>query len=277
MNSTAFVGIGSSSFTGNVKSELAQCRRSAPASVTMALYSQTGLSKTGFRSRAIVKTAGAALEKADEYFAATVTRRYKKFAVPTGVYTPQCTEGNVKGQAEEKRNAALSKQFRMNQRSAFSKAHDRFENRKQALIAAHGCSAEEKLLVSNPKLAAAYVLGQTEAMRTCSRYYVPESIAEEYMAAAVDKQMKMRGVPGGVYSLSCAEGTAKGQAEAARVAALGTAFRTAQVSESTKAAARYDSAAYGRNHFGHGCEHEEMEFNTYPACAAAMRSSAYGY
>mmetsp|Transcript_10797 Transcript_10797/g.28897 ORF Transcript_10797/g.28897 Transcript_10797/m.28897 type:complete len:285 (-) Transcript_10797:849-1703(-) len=279
----AFVGSAASSFAGgavgakseNVAVAVAPAKRSA--AVSMSVYPQTGLVQSRFRARAVVKTAAKRKDKVDEYFAASVTRQYKQMAVPFGEYTTQCAEGAVRGQAEERRNAALSRQFRLKQRSPAAKAHALFENRKQALIAAHNCSAEEKLFVSYPKLAAAYVLGKAEAMRTCSRYVVPDSVAEEYMAAAVDKQMKMRGARGGVYSSSCVEGNQKGQAEQARVHGLAAAFRAAQKSPAQKSGERYAAAKYGRLQFAHGCEHEEQEFNKYPACAAAMRSTAYGY
>mmetsp|Transcript_10750 Transcript_10750/g.22850 ORF Transcript_10750/g.22850 Transcript_10750/m.22850 type:complete len:297 (-) Transcript_10750:157-1047(-) len=217
------------------------------------------------------------VSKADDFFARSVTMQYKAFACPTGVYSVQCAEGSVKGAAHEKRAMSASAAYRLSQAPAAFKAHALFENRKHAIIASHGCQHEEDLFVRYPKLAAAYVMGQKEAARSCSRYVEPESIEEEFMAAAVDKQMKMRGAPFGVYSLSCAEANQKGQAEQARVAALAVAFRSTQKSESERTGERYAASKYARDHFGHGCEHEEQEFNKFPACGAAMRSSAYGY
>mmetsp|Transcript_9100 Transcript_9100/g.16372 ORF Transcript_9100/g.16372 Transcript_9100/m.16372 type:complete len:276 (-) Transcript_9100:93-920(-) len=273
----AFVGgVPSSSFVLKNKLPSVSSKRS-PSAIQMSIYPQTGLTNTRFSVRRVKKTAEKRVAAADAYFARSVTRQYKNTAVPFGVYLPQCTEGTIKGMAEEKRSAALSREFRLKQRSPAMKAHALFENRKQAIIGAHNCSYEEKLVSKYPALAAAFVLGMTEASRACSRYVVPETVAEEYMASAVDKQMKMRAVKGGVYSLSCAEGVAKGQAEQARVSALGTAFRSAQKGASATTAERYNAAKYGRVFHGHGCEHEEQEFNKFPACAAAMRPSSYGY
>eukprot|EP00186_Timspurckia_oligopyrenoides_P001648 CAMPEP_0182449412 /NCGR_PEP_ID=MMETSP1172-20130603/34186_1 /TAXON_ID=708627 /ORGANISM="Timspurckia oligopyrenoides, Strain CCMP3278" /LENGTH=292 /DNA_ID=CAMNT_0024646683 /DNA_START=55 /DNA_END=933 /DNA_ORIENTATION=+ len=217
------------------------------------------------------------LSEADLYFARSVTAQYKAFACAGGIYDTQCAEGSYKGAAYEKRAMALSAQFRNKQRSPAAKARELFENRRHAIIEAHDCQHEEDLFVRFPKLSSAYVMGKSEAMRTCSRYVVPESVEEEYMAAAVDRQMKMRGVPGGVYSSSCTEANQKGQAEQARVAALATAFRSAQKSVNKKTQERYNAAKYGRDHFGHGCDHEEYEFNKFPASAAAMRPTSYGY
>ncbi|KAA8495887.1 R-phycoerythrin gamma chain, chloroplastic [Porphyridium purpureum] len=271
----AFVGSAASAFTG--ASAVKANEKRSVCSLQMVAMPQTGLVNSKFSARMAKKTAKQTKNKVDEYMARSVQRQYKQAAVATGVYGTQCTEGTVKGAAEASRSAALSRQFRIKQRSAFSKAHDLFEFRKHAIIAAAGCSYEEKMVTRFPKLAAAMVLGQTEMMRTCSRYVVPESVEEEYMAASVDKQMKRRGAPGGVYSLSCAEGVAKGQAEIARVSALGAAYRAASKSASAVTAERYNSMAYGRVHFAHGCSYEEQQFNKYPAAAAAMRSDSYGY
>lgn len=216
-------------------------------------------------------------KKADEFFARSVTMQYKAFACPNGEYTTQCMEGSVKQAAFEKRAMALSAQFRARQASPAAKARAMFENRRHAIIAAGGCDHEEKLFTRFPQLSAAYTHGQTEAFRTCSRYAVPESLEEEYMAASVDRQMKERAAAGGVYRPACTEANQKGQAEQARVAALAVSFRSTQASDSTVTKQRYDTAKYGRDHFAHGCDYEESLFNKYPASAAAMRSKSYGY
>ncbi|KAA8495886.1 R-phycoerythrin gamma chain, chloroplastic [Porphyridium purpureum] len=268
------------------------CRAAKPAQLTM-LTGYDSKSSPNFPNRAATRErrtvsfnarvarnksqAKKILEKADEFFARSVTMQYKAFACPNGVYDIQCTEGTVKGAAYEKRAMAVSAAFRAKQASPAAKARALFENRRHAIIASHECQHEEDLFVRFPKLSAAYMMGKTEAMRTCSRYVVPDSLEEEYMAASVDRQMKERACPGGVYASSCVEGNAKGQAEQARVAALATAFRSAQKSASKTTAERYSSAAYGRDHFAHGCSYEESVFNTYPATAAAMRSKSYNY
>eukprot|EP00182_Erythrolobus_australicus_P003604 CAMPEP_0185841454 /NCGR_PEP_ID=MMETSP1353-20130828/17903_1 /TAXON_ID=1077150 /ORGANISM="Erythrolobus australicus, Strain CCMP3124" /LENGTH=296 /DNA_ID=CAMNT_0028540929 /DNA_START=152 /DNA_END=1042 /DNA_ORIENTATION=+ len=263
------------------KNALVMIQGNAKASVNMPAKASTrGRRTVAFNARVARNRQAAAgiISTADDFFARSVTMQYKAFACPTGVYTPQCTEGTYKGAAFEKRAMALSAAFRLKQRSPAAKAHALFENRRRAIIASeHECHYEESLFVRYPKLAAAFVLGKAEAMRTCSRYVQPETVEEEYMAAAVDKQMKMRGARGGVYSSSCVEGNQKGQAEQARVHGLAAAFRAAQKSPAQKSGERYAAAKYGRLQFAHGCEHEEQEFNKYPACAAAMRSTAYGY
>lgn len=217
------------------------------------------------------------LAKADEYFARSVTMQYKAFACPTGVYDTQCAEGSVKGAAYEKRAMALSAQFRAKQRSPAAKARELYENRRHAIIESQMCQHEEDLFNRFPRLSSAYVLGKSEAMRTCSRYVNAETVVEEYMAASVDKQMKKRAVPGGVYSPACTEGNQKGQAEQARVAALATAYRSAQKSEGKVRQERYNAAKYGRDHFAQDCHHEQVQFAKYPAAAASMRSTSYGY
>uniref|UniRef100_A0A7S0ZID6 R-phycoerythrin gamma chain, chloroplastic n=1 Tax=Timspurckia oligopyrenoides TaxID=708627 RepID=A0A7S0ZID6_9RHOD len=249
----------------------------SPASASMRRMQNKVPKMTGFSTKLVKKSAGKTLDKADEFFARSVTMQYKAYAAPYGTYTPQCTEGSVKGAAFEKRAMALSAAFRSKQKSPGQKAFEKFEMRKMAVIAAAGCDHEEKMFLKYPKLAKAYVLGSAEAMRTCQRYAVPETIAEEYMAAALDKVNKMRGAPNGVYSSSCVEGNAKGQAEQARVAALATAYRSAMKSTSQFEAEKFASSKYARDMFAHGCNHEEKIFNKYPAVAAGMRSVSYGY
>eukprot|EP00180_Rhodochaete_pulchella_P001506 Plantae.Rhodophyta-Rhodochaete_pulchella.ctg2321.p1 GENE.Plantae.Rhodophyta-Rhodochaete_pulchella.ctg2321~~Plantae.Rhodophyta-Rhodochaete_pulchella.ctg2321.p1 ORF type:complete len:199 (-),score=27.95 Plantae.Rhodophyta-Rhodochaete_pulchella.ctg2321:590-1108(-) len=151
-----------------------------------------------------------------------------------------------------------------------------FENRKRAVIAANGCSYEESLITKFPKSTAAYILGQAEANRTCSRYASSPSAEETYMKSSVDRQMKMRAC-NGVYSMACTEGTYKGQAELARVMGLSTEFRMNQTSQLEKERAKFESKKYALAQYSNGCSYEEELFVTYPAAAASMRPSSYGY
>nr|ATG31134.1 LR gamma8 [Griffithsia pacifica]5Y6P_hY Chain hY, LR_gamma8 [Griffithsia pacifica]5Y6P_hZ Chain hZ, LR_gamma8 [Griffithsia pacifica]5Y6P_ly Chain ly, LR_gamma8 [Griffithsia pacifica]5Y6P_lz Chain lz, LR_gamma8 [Griffithsia pacifica] len=216
-------------------------------------------------------------QPADQYMANCIVKQYKAMATPTGVYTTQCTEGVVRGQAEEARNAALSAAFRMKQRSSAQKFGDFCESRRMAVIGAHGCSYEESLLTKFPAAARAYTTASSEAKGNCVRYADGTSPAETYMAACVDKQMKFRSVPMGVYDVLCSDGNTKGVAEYKRVSAMSVRFRSNQMSTLYKMQAKYNNAAYARNYFGHGCSYEENLFNKYPAVSASMRPSTARY
>jgi len=192
-------------------------------------------------------------------------------------YQPACTEGSAKGHADASRIAALSSRFRGGHRSTAAKLGDFFETRRRATTVAAGCTYEESLIGRFPAAAAATVLGAAEVGRTCVRYGVPRSAAETFMVRAVDAQMKARAVVGGVYAPSCSDGGAAGEAETARVTALAAAFRARAAPAGVDAAARFDSAAYARDHFGHGCDYEEALFNKWGAVAAAMRPSTARY
>lgn len=218
-----------------------------------------------------------AFTSADRYMAKCVNMQYKMTAVPNGVYSVRCTEGTVKQQAEESRSAALSAEFRMKQRSRVQKFGDYTETRRNAIIAAQGCSYEEKLVDRFPISARAVVRGSSEAKGVCVRYAVGATPAEEYMAGCVDKQSKFRSVPYGVYDVLCSDGNAKTVAEFKRVSALSARFRAGQLSKVAKEQIKFDSAKYARDYFGHGCSYEEALFNKYPAVSASMRPDAARY
>lgn len=208
---------------------------------------------------------------------ATIEKAYKEKTMNvTGIYSTQCAEGASKGAAEQARVRALSAKFRMNQVSPREKAQMMYDNRKAAIINSHGCNHEEKMFVNYPKCAATYNIKQSEAMLTCTRYGIPESYAEKYMAQSVENQMKARAVPNGEYTTKCSDGAWKDLSESARVAALSTRYRTAQMSPIAREQAKYNSANYAIANFGHGCGYEEDIFNKYPSVAGAMRSRAYG-
>lgn len=61
------------------------------------------------------------MRKGDAYMAECTKKQYKMTDAPFGVYNIQCTEGTVRGQAEEGRNLALSTSFRLVQRSTSQK------------------------------------------------------------------------------------------------------------------------------------------------------------
>jgi len=212
----------------------------------------------------------------DDYMAASVIRQYKAAAVPGGVYTPQCTEGAVPGDAEAKRVYAITQAFRARQSTARAAAANRFETRRRGIIAAHGCSHEEGRVVAFPSMAANMVIGQAEALRACSRYQVPASKAEKYMADAVERQYAAIQCPTGEFTV-CTDGAAKGEADAARVAGGSTAFRARTLSTGAKAQGRFNAQAYATTQYGHGCGYEEALFAAYPAVAGAMRPSTGAY
>lgn len=209
---------------------------------------------------------------ADKYMANTVTLQYKAAAVATGIYSVRCTEGVIKGQAEEARNAALSMQFRMKQRSTVNKFADYVETRRKAIVACKGCSYEEALISKYPASARAMVTGASEAKATCSRYAVSMDDAERYMTSSVDNQLKRKAVATGVYDVICSDGNARNVAEYKRVSSLGAKFRIRQLSTVAKEQMKFDASKYAREFFGHGCDYEERLFNKYPAVSVSMRN-----
>eukprot|EP00168_Porphyra_purpurea_P017765 TRINITY_DN629_c0_g1_i9.p2 TRINITY_DN629_c0_g1~~TRINITY_DN629_c0_g1_i9.p2 ORF type:complete len:406 (-),score=127.19 TRINITY_DN629_c0_g1_i9:161-1249(-) len=212
----------------------------------------------------------------DDYMAASVMRQYKAAAVPGGVYTPQCTEGAAAGDAEAKRVYATTQAFRARQSTARAAAAARFETRRRGIMAAHGCAHEEDRVVAFPSMAASMVIGQAEALRACSRYQVPASPAERYMAAAVERRYAAVQCPTGEFTV-CTDGAAKGEAEAARVAGGSTAYRARTLPTGTQAQGRFNARAYATAQYGHGCGYEEALFAAYPAVAGAMRPSTGAY
>eukprot|EP00183_Erythrolobus_madagascarensis_P006083 CAMPEP_0185845180 /NCGR_PEP_ID=MMETSP1354-20130828/1209_1 /TAXON_ID=708628 /ORGANISM="Erythrolobus madagascarensis, Strain CCMP3276" /LENGTH=340 /DNA_ID=CAMNT_0028545075 /DNA_START=182 /DNA_END=1204 /DNA_ORIENTATION=+ len=216
----------------------------------------------------------------DEYMAKSLKQQFKAAAIPAGVYLPQCTEGNVKGAAEQARIAALAKDFRQKQRSASMVAYDLFEGRRMAIKAvAHDCEYEEATFRRYPMAGATFVMGMSEKMRACDRYMQAgaEDAAGAYVQGTVQRSMKQRACPGGVYSTSCADGTVKGAAEDARVAALAAAYRARQMGDLAKTGATFAARKQARDWFTNGCDYEEGLVNLFPAAAAAMRASTNRY
>lgn len=186
-------------------------------------------------------------------------------------------EGAARGQAEQARNAALSMEFRRKQRSCGAKFADYTETRRKAMIAAKGCSYEEGLVARYPAAARAFVLGGSEARSTCVRYAVGESVEEKYMVDSVDKQLKFKAVPRGVYDVVCNDGNARNMAEYKRVSALAAKYRAKQMSPLAREQLKFDAAKYARKFFAHGCDYEETLFNRYAAVGMAMRPNTARY
>lgn len=231
----------------------------------------------GILARSFVSPGGSPLiSKADQYMAGCITAQYKMSAVPTGVYSVKCTEGTVRGQAEDSRVMALAARFRYGQRSTIQRFGDWFSNRRMAVQASHLCSYEEKLMCDLPASADAMVTGPGEAQSTCVRYANAPGKVEQYMIDAIDKQYKYRAAAGGVYGVQCCDGTISGLAENKRVVALSTKYRAAQMSLLQKEQAKFDALRKARVYAG-SCTYEEKLFNLYPSIATAMRPESVRY
>lgn len=221
------------------------------------------------------KDAAALIEKADCYMGDTIRRQYKKLSTPSGVYGVQCTEGAVKFSAEVARVRALNSNYRQLLRSPLKKYFDMYENRRAAIAASSNCHYEEKLFCAFPKASAAYNLGKSEAEGACMRYALPETVEEASMMRFMDIQQNNAANPSGVYNMSCNEGTVKGQADDVRIAALNTAYRSAQRPIGQIMQGKYNQRKYGYT-FANGCNYEESLINKYPALGATFRSRTYG-
>lgn len=89
---------------------------------------------------------------AEEYMARSVDMQYKAKAVPTGVYTGTCADGNTSGLAEFKRVQALAARFRAGQMSAGAKAQAKYDARlfARSMFRTCGCACFETVLVRIP-------------------------------------------------------------------------------------------------------------------------------
>lgn len=219
---------------------------------------------------------GQILYKADKYMAQSVLMQYYKIANPTGEYGVQCTEGSVKGMAEFARVRSLYGRFRASQASPSKRYGDMYENRKQAIVASHECSHEEKQFCGYENVAASYNNAKSEAYATCYRYASPETVEEAAMLRYMDIQQNNAANMTGVYTTACNEGAAKGQAEDGRVAALNTAFRNGQKPATQLLQEKYDQRRQGYA-AANGCNYEEGIVCNYPAVGAAFRPKNYGY
>lgn len=216
-------------------------------------------------------------KKADEYMAAKITQQYKAMTMQGGgIYSTQCTEGTTKGAADIARVRVLSSQFKMNQLPIQEKLRLQYETRKVAVANAHGCHHEEKMFSAFNKSAETYTIKKAEAMLACNRYVIPTDSVDLYMAESVEKQMKMRAVSTGVYSVKCSDGAWKDHSESARIATLATEFRRSQQPALLRERAKYNARQFAVANFAHGCDHEEQEFINYPSMAASMRGPGYG-
>jgi len=253
--------------------KLSSYKRSGPSSL---IDYPTSPAMAGFYTLSTcgrMSGAGKTLAKADEYMAKGINMVYKRTAAASGVYTTKCAESTTPGGAEFKRVFNRISAFKAAQKSPAAKATQKFQNRRKAIIAAHGCHHEEVQFCNNPMSASVYLAGRNEASGTCIRYATPSSAAEEYMARSVADQKRRPSAAGGVFRVSpyCTDGHAKGQAEQRRVAALAGEFRAVQQGPSATSAAAYKAATEALTVYGHGdCNAEEVIYRNYPATAMAM-------
>lgn len=217
------------------------------------------------------------LSNADAYMTRTIRATYKSAAAPMGTYTIQCAEGTTPFSGYDLAVRARNAAFKKRQASPSEMYRDLYATRRAAIVGAHNCSVEEAKFVAYPSAAAAYVVGKAEALRACNRYASDVGIVDGYMANVVTNQYKAMKVPNGVYGTACCDGGSAGEADDARVAALGVAFKAGQFSPGAKAQAKYN-ASLEAIALSRGCDYEDAQFMKYPTCAGSMRwsSGAYG-
>lgn len=91
---------------------------------------------------------------ASAYMSNTVDMQYKALAVPTGVYTGTCADGNTSGLAEFKRIQANSARYRANLMPEGFKAQSRYDAKKYAMSMFRCCQYEEDVFKRFPAVAA---------------------------------------------------------------------------------------------------------------------------
>lgn len=211
----------------------------------------------------------------DEFFAKDVTRQYIAKACPTGVPPIQCIEGTTAEEPYALRTLKRQSQLRYRQLPVSVRVHNMYETRKNALVAAHGCSHEEDRVINNPMLASAMALGQAESNRACNRYIVSSGPAEDMMCRSVENIYSAAVNGGGVFTTACTDGQAKYEAYLNQVRYKSTAFRAKQYSPAAREGAKFAARkmAIARNHI---CGYEDGLYAKYPRLAGSMRP-AFGY
>ncbi|OSX81218.1 hypothetical protein BU14_0023s0023 [Porphyra umbilicalis] len=91
----------------------------------------------------------------ENYIASKVQDQMLKAVAPYGVFT-RCTDGTVKGQAEEMRVAALNASYRTQQASAGTLAQQKYNQSAFGRSQANGCNYEECLCTTYPAAAASF-------------------------------------------------------------------------------------------------------------------------
>lgn len=212
----------------------------------------------------------------DEFFAKDVRRQYiAKSQGGLGVPSLQCVEATTFDEAWDSRTLKRQSELRYRRLPVAVKIHNMYETRKNALIAAHGCTHEENRVLNNPRMAAAMLLGQAEANRACNRYIESADPAEDMMCRSVEN-IYMKAVNGsGVFSTACTDGQAKYEAYLNQVRCGSTAFRAKQYSVGQREGAKFAARkmAIARNHI---CLYEDSLYSKFPRMAGSIRP-AFGY
>lgn len=218
------------------------------------------------------------LHKVDDYIAECARKQYIAASNPSGVYSPQCTEGGAKFATEEARVASLAAKYRAGMVDKITGFADIYETRRRALVHAQGCNFEENLINKfGGSAASAVVMGSSEKSRACARYATPNGVAEKYMTECVSRAAYARAAAGGLYGVMCCDGTTKDAAEAKRVSALAVAYRNGHRSLLDKEDSKREQARFACESYAHLCSYEEELFNKFPATGAAMRPDSARY
>nr|AAB37302.1 gamma 31 kDa subunit of phycoerythrin precursor [Aglaothamnion neglectum] len=268
--STKPATIGATPFATPLANRSAAVKSSAP---TMVL--RTSL-RAPIETFSVYGTYSSIMSKADTYMAQCVKKQYLAMANPMGTFGVQCTEGSVKFAAEVARVRSLSADYRQKMSSPSKAAFDMYENRKAAIVAAHGCHYEEGYFVDYKKVTSTYNTAKSEAAGTCFKYASPETVEEAAMVRYMDITQNNFANPSGVYNMSCNEGSVRGQAEDIRVAALNAQYRQAQKSTNKLMDEKYQQKKAGYA-AAHGCTYEEGLISTYAAIGAAFRPKSYHF
>jgi hypothetical protein len=98
-------------------------------------------------------------DTAEDYMASGIRAQTIAAKMPGGVYPlGYCMDGYKKGDAEERRCAALASEYRAQQASAFTTTHSAYEARRMAIkLYGHGCGHEEGQFSAMPAVSAAMI------------------------------------------------------------------------------------------------------------------------
>lgn len=211
---------------------------------------------------------------ADVYIAESAVRALKKSGAPDGVYSAQCAEGTGGANtAEARRTRTLSREFRLRQAGPSARFADLYATRREAVLLARGAHYAEVAAANFPASACAKVRAEREALMACDRYFGPDEPDAEMMHRCVVGQYAP--ASGGVYSTSCSDGAAKGQAEDARVAGLAAQYAGARLPVKLQTRRNFNASLFAIA-TARGCSYEEEQFLMFPKMAGAMRGLTTG-
>jgi hypothetical protein len=99
------------------------------------------------------------LTTAEDYMASGIRAQIIAGKMPGGVYPlGYCMDGYRKGDADDRRVAALASEFRSQQASAATSTHSAYAAKKMAVkLYGHGCNHEEEQFTAMPAVAAAMI------------------------------------------------------------------------------------------------------------------------